>query len=158
MQRHTPNAFRGICFLVFRILKLNVDSLLMILKWTVKKGGRSFREDSSGARQGPVAGLCVLVPPVAICELHENGSKSLTCFHLFVHNCHTIWCNVGLTYEVSGKAYPLLDRLCGLVVRVSGYRYRGLGFDSRRYQIFWVVEGLERGPLSFVRSIGELLE
>ena len=30
----------------------------------------------------------------------------------------------------------LTDRLCGLVVRVSGYRYRGLGFDSRRYQIF----------------------
>ena len=29
-----------------------------------------------------------------------------------------------------------IDRLCGLVVRVSGYRYRGLGFDSRRYQIF----------------------
>ena len=28
------------------------------------------------------------------------------------------------------------DRLCGLVVRVSGYRYKGLGFDSRRYQIF----------------------
>jgi hypothetical protein len=28
------------------------------------------------------------------------------------------------------------DRLCGLVVRVSGYRSRGSGFDSRRYQIF----------------------
>ena len=28
------------------------------------------------------------------------------------------------------------DRLCGLMVRVSGYKYRGLGFDSRRYQIF----------------------
>jgi len=26
--------------------------------------------------------------------------------------------------------------LCGLVVRVSGYRYRGPGFDSQRYQIF----------------------
>ena len=50
------------------------------------------------------------------------------------------------------------DRLCGLVVRVSGYRYRGLGFDSRRYQIFWVVVALERGPLSLVRSIEELLE
>ena len=32
--------------------------------------------------------------------------------------------------------WKLKDRLCGLVVRVSGYRYRGLGFDSRRYQIF----------------------
>ena len=50
------------------------------------------------------------------------------------------------------------DRLCGLVVRVSGYRYRGPGFDPRRYQIFWVVVGLERGPLSLVRSIEELLE
>ena len=30
----------------------------------------------------------------------------------------------------------LQDRICGLVVRVSGYRYKGLGFDSRRYQIF----------------------
>ena len=29
-----------------------------------------------------------------------------------------------------------IDRLCGLVARVSAYRYRGLGFDSRRYQIF----------------------
>ena len=27
-------------------------------------------------------------------------------------------------------------RLRGLVVRVSDYIYRGLGFDSRRYQIF----------------------
>jgi len=53
------------------------------------------------------------------------------------------------------------DRLCGLVVRVSGYRYRGPGFDPRRYQIFWVVVGLERGLLrlvSLVRSIEELLE
>jgi hypothetical protein len=51
-----------------------------------------------------------------------------------------------------------LDRLCGLVVRVSGYRYRGLGFDPRRYQIFWVVVGLERSSLSLVRSTEELLE
>ena len=56
------------------------------------------------------------------------------------------------------KGVMYLDRLCGLVVRVSGYRYRGLGFDSRRYQIFWVVVGLEQGPLSLVRSTEELLE
>jgi hypothetical protein len=51
-----------------------------------------------------------------------------------------------------------LDRLCGLVVRVSGYRSRGPGFDSRRYRIFWEVVGLERCPLSIVRIIEELLE
>ena len=32
--------------------------------------------------------------------------------------------------------YIYMDRLCGLVVSVSGYRYRGPGFDPRRYQIF----------------------
>jgi hypothetical protein len=48
--------------------------------------------------------------------------------------------------------------LCGLVVRVPGYRSWGPGLDSRRYQIFWEVVGLERGPLSLVRIIEELLE
>jgi hypothetical protein len=32
------------------------------------------------------------------------------------------------------------------------------GFDSRRYQIFWEVMGLERGPLSLVSTTEELLE
>jgi hypothetical protein len=32
------------------------------------------------------------------------------------------------------------------------------GFDSRRYQIFWEVVGLERGPLSLVSAMEELLE
>jgi hypothetical protein len=49
------------------------------------------------------------------------------------------------------------DRLCGLVVRVPGYRSRNPGFDFRRYQIFWVVVGLERGSLSLVSTIEELL-
>jgi len=57
-----------------------------------------------------------------------------------------------------GRVMVIGDRLCGVVVRVSGYRYRGPGFDPRRYQIFRVVVGLERGPLSLVRSIEELLE
>jgi len=56
--------------------------------------------------------------------------------------------------EVFAIIIIIIDRLCGLVVRVSGYRYRGPGFDPRR----WVVVGLERGPLSLVRSIEELLE
>jgi hypothetical protein len=51
-----------------------------------------------------------------------------------------------------------IDRLCGLVVTVLGYKSRGPGFDSRRYKIFLVVVGLERGPLSLVRITEELLE
>jgi hypothetical protein len=39
-------------------------------------------------------------------------------------------------------------RLCGLVVRVPDCLHRGPEFDSRRYQIFRVAVGLERGPLS----------
>jgi hypothetical protein len=61
-----------------------------------------------------------------------------------------------------GHIYSLIDlwrdRICGLVVRVPGYRSRGRGFDSRHYQIFWEVVGLERGPLSLVTIIEELFE
>jgi hypothetical protein len=49
-------------------------------------------------------------------------------------------------------------RLCGLLFRVPGYKSRNPGFDSRLYQIFWDVVSLERGPLSLVRIIEELLE
>jgi hypothetical protein len=34
----------------------------------------------------------------------------------------------------------------------------GPGFDSRRFQIFWEAAGLERGPLSLVRTSEKLLE
>jgi hypothetical protein len=40
----------------------------------------------------------------------------------------------------------------------SWLQNQGSGFDSRRYQIFWVVVGLERGPLSLVSTNEELLE
>ena len=72
---------------------------------------------------------------------------------VFISSAAFVW-NIYHYEKNSARFY----RLCGLVVRVYGYRYRGLGFDSRRYQIFWVVVGLERGPLSLVRSIDELLE
>jgi hypothetical protein len=44
------------------------------------------------------------------------------------------------------------------VIRVPGYRSRGPGFDTWRYQIFWEVVGLQRDPLSLVSTIEELLE
>jgi hypothetical protein len=54
--------------------------------------------------------------------------------------------------------FSIQDRFCGAVVRVPGYRSRGPGFDSRSYQIFGEVVGLERGPLSLVRIIEKLLK
>jgi hypothetical protein len=51
-----------------------------------------------------------------------------------------------------------LGRFCGRVARVPGYTSRDPTFDSRRYHIFCVVVGLERGPLSLVSVTEELLE
>jgi len=51
---------------------------------------------------------------------------SLVLFSLLTHFLFYVFIYCNLQY----------DRLCGLVVRVSGYRYRGPGFDPRRYQIF----------------------
>jgi hypothetical protein len=51
----------------------------------------------------------------------------------------------------------LTENQC-LVVRVSGYRPRGPGLDSQPCQIFCELGGLERGTLSLVRTIEELLE
>jgi hypothetical protein len=49
------------------------------------------------------------------------------------------------------------DRLCGLVVRVLGYRYGGPGSipDTTKKK---KVVGLERGPLSLVSTTEELLD
>jgi hypothetical protein len=49
------------------------------------------------------------------------------------------------------------DRLCGLVIRVLGYRSGGPGSISgttRKKK----VEGLERGPLSLVSTVEEILD
>jgi hypothetical protein len=44
------------------------------------------------------------------------------------------------------------------VVRIPDYSYRGPGFNSRRFQIFWQAVGLDRGPLSLLKITEELLE
>jgi hypothetical protein len=56
------------------------------------------------------------------------------------------------------KVYSVFgDRLCGIVVRVLDYRYRGPGFDSQALLQKKVV-GLKRGPLSLVSTTEELLD
>jgi hypothetical protein len=49
--------------------------------------------------------------------------------------------------------YKKVDRLCGLVVRVLGYRSRGPGYYKKKK-----VVGLEWGPLSLVSTTEGLLD
>ena len=52
-----------------------------------------------------------------------------------------------------------MDRLFGIVVSTSDCHPRCPGFDSRyTLEIFLEVQGLERGPTSLVRIIGQLLD
>jgi hypothetical protein len=79
---------------------------------------------------------------------------------IFMLLCHRmLWCHFNACTPKTDflSCLVIIDRLCGLVVRVPGYRSIGPGFDYRRYQIFWGVVGLERGPLSLVSTIQELL-
>jgi hypothetical protein len=50
------------------------------------------------------------------------------------------------------------DRLCGLVVKVPDYRFRGPGLIPSATRFFWEVVGLERGPLSLVMITEELFQ
>jgi hypothetical protein len=50
------------------------------------------------------------------------------------------------------------DRLCGLVVRVLGYRSGGLGSIPGTTRKEKKVVGLERGPLSLESTTEELLD
>jgi hypothetical protein len=52
-------------------------------------------------------------------------------------------------------SYTLLDRLCGLVVTVLGYRSGGPGSIPGTTK---KIVGLERGPLSLVSTTEELLD
>jgi hypothetical protein len=54
----------------------------------------------------------------------------------------------------------IIDRLYGLWSNGQSFwlQIHMSGFDSRHYQIFWEAVGLERGPLSLMSTIEELLE
>jgi hypothetical protein len=77
--------------------------------------------------------------------------------------CLTTWycdpegCNLSRGVSQFSRVYASVDRLCGLVVRVLGYRSGGLGSIPGTTRKKKVV-GLERGPLSLVSTAEELLD
>jgi hypothetical protein len=66
-------------------------------------------------------------------------------------------CSIKMRVLIVYEACLTITYTSGLVVRVSGYRSRGPGSIPLRYQLFWEVVGLERGPLSPVCTNEELL-
>jgi hypothetical protein len=79
---------------------------------------------------------------------------TIICYHFlgFVTLTHTLllitlW--VKRCINIFLIAVLVGDRLCGLVVRVSGYRSRGPGFDSRPYEIW---NGVHSASWSQLRS------
>jgi hypothetical protein len=87
---------------------------------------------------------------------HPPRAKLLECgLHLHLKkNTFIAWCLVA--GPVLPSVYRDLDCLCGLVVRVPGYRSGGPGFDSRTLQGERKVVGLVRGLLNLVSTIGRL--
>jgi hypothetical protein len=81
--------------------------------------------------------------------------QEMSCEHVYVQQHWPVANNVMPRLRSLGGRE---NRLCGLVITVPGYRSRGPGFDSWRYQIFWEVVGLEQDPLSLVRITEELLQ
>jgi hypothetical protein len=71
-----------------------------------------------------------------LCELQQFASIFLRkcrlhlriCIHQYLESCVN-----SFLLNVYGKTY--MGGLCSLVVRVSGYRSRVLGFDSRPYGV-----------------------
>jgi hypothetical protein len=92
---------------------------------------------------------------ISITGIPDDGKSPDT----FCEFC-TTYTIVRILSSLSGHIFVSQSNktLCGLVVRVPVYRSRGPGFDSRCYQIFWEVVGLERSPLSHVRIFEKLLE
>jgi hypothetical protein len=98
----------------------------------------------------------------SLCLQNRQMDPILTQFnpiHILTPSSFKIQFSIGLSFIPRPILFNIIfDRLCGLVVRVPGYRSRGSRFNSLRYQMFWEVVGLERGPLSLVRITEELLE
>jgi hypothetical protein len=87
-----------------------------------------------------------LLKPGVICSTDQCGRQSEVseCIQSNLRNCilHRSFVTKSLLWSSGQSSLLQIQRS---------------GFDSRRYQIFWEVVGLERGPLSLISTIEELL-
>jgi hypothetical protein len=90
---------------------------------------------------------CLFVLP----NQSRNGNPKI-CLVIATTSCRIIWFNTFNYVRFTGLW--ILKWSSG---HISWLQIQRSGIDSRRYQIFWEVVGLERGPLSLVSKIEELL-
>jgi hypothetical protein len=111
-----------------------------------------------------------------LCRGPADGNQPINHFRIVASckqrpesmDCETASCNfycLKCDDAVLVCVWNMHDRLCGLVVRVLGYRFGGPGsipgttrfFEKKQKKRNQVV-GLERGPLSLVSTTEELLD
>jgi hypothetical protein len=88
--------------------------------------------------------------------LKSNGALRL--FDPSFEEVDTVWRIVSLTYSLSFGRFPSERPHLWSSSQSSWLQIHTSRFYSRRYKILWEVIGLERGPLSPVSKIEELLE
>jgi hypothetical protein len=140
--------------LIWGLGKMTTESFVLSPRITLKeKRPHVWNRSHSVKRKGAVwvcVGVSYGTPP----ESNSSEMLSSKCRHYEYVYYIAVICPRNFII----RHFKSPERIYGLVVRVTGYRSRGPAFDSRRYQIFWEVLLLERGPLSLVRIIEELLE
>jgi hypothetical protein len=135
----TPSIMRT--FIAIVMLQLMTELSWSVL-WTEKRNIHGNRNVTQ-FKHADTKESCVRIPFHAVLHTFFTFPMDPSLRLTFTHFPSWAICNM------TSAAFSLtLPNLCGLVARAPGCYPRGPGFDSRRYQIFWVAEGLERGPVN----------
>jgi hypothetical protein len=110
-----------------------------LMLWIVKLVNRSPWQDS---RSGFIC-TCYRTSAWRRCTF-LTASLSPICTTNRILQMPFLWFCIPISFRSSGQGFWLQNQRSG--------------FDSRSYQIFWEAVGLERGPLSLVSTIEELLQ
>jgi len=105
-------------------------SLQQVYEWT-----RKFTNGISSVTDSPRPGQAhpVVTPEnTAAVEAIVKENRRVTVNEIAAHLDMSHGSAHHFVHEINKLYLRFSDHLCGLVVRVSGYRYRGSGFDPRR--------------------------
>jgi hypothetical protein len=108
------------------------------------------------------------------CKQHKNNNKKFSTLIYITFKCKYYYyflrqkmCRLDTMNHISTFMTHIYDRLCGLMVRVLGYRSGGPGSipgttmfseERKKKKKGKQVVGLERGPLSLVSTTEELFD